>query len=107
MYQRIVCFKYKPDVDAEMIMKHMREFRKLKDIIPEIKSYSAGLAVPQDDGSMPDFDSMHYLTFASLEDISSYFLHDDHQRLRVLNRQLSDRIFVMTTEISVLKVFVT
>ena len=43
--QRVVCFKFKPGTTPEAIQEHLKGLAALKDSIPYILSYQAGLTV--------------------------------------------------------------
>jgi hypothetical protein len=71
MYQRIVCFKFVDGASEAAIQQHMESFKQLKAAIPQIIAYSGGLIV--ENAEMPsEYDSMHYVTFPSLEAIDVY-----------------------------------
>jgi hypothetical protein len=99
VYQRIVCFKFKENATEEAIRQHMDGFKQLKDAIPQIVAYSGGLAVSGDRGATPDYDSLHILTFASLEDIEQYFHHDRHQRFIQKNREIWNKVLVLNAHV--------
>lgn len=100
MFQRIVCFKYKPETSQEKIKSHLERFRKLPDMVPGIASYRGGLCVPNVNGDLPAFSSMHYLTFKTMEDMSLYFHHPEHQKFGKFGGEISEKIFVINSEIS-------
>ena len=100
MFQRMVCFKYKPETSQEEIASHLESYSKLPYIVPGIASYKGGLCIPNVDGALPEYSSMHYLTFKSLEDMSGYFHHPEHQKFGRLGREISEKIFVLNSEIS-------
>ena len=79
-YQRIVCFKFEPNASPESIQRHMDAFQALKGEIPQIVSYNGGRTVHLEDGTLPEYDSRHHVTFESQEDIAIYFHHPAHQR---------------------------
>ncbi len=93
-YQRIVCFKFKPNATPESIQRHMDGLEALKGEIPQIVSYNGGRTVPLEDGTPPEYDSMHYLTFESQADIVVYFHHPAHQRFIEENKGIWDKVFV-------------
>jgi hypothetical protein len=99
MYQRVVCFKYKPDASQEDINSHMEGFKKLPDIVPGIMSYRGGLCFPNVNGDPHAFSSMHYLTFKTKEDMAAYYHHPDHQAFGKLGSRISEKIFVLNSEI--------
>jgi len=100
MFQRVVCFKYKPETSQEEINSHLERFRKLPEIVPGIASYRGGLCVPNVNGDVPAYSSMHYLTFKSLEDMALYFNHPEHQKFGKFGGSISEKIFVINSEIS-------
>jgi hypothetical protein len=97
--QRIVCFKFKPGVSAEAIRQHMQDFSAMKDAIPQILEYRGGRTKPGDNNSAPAFDAMHYLVYASMEDIDLYIPHEAHQRFIARNRDSWESVLVLNSEI--------
>jgi hypothetical protein len=85
MYQRIVCFKFKPGVTGDAIQQHMDDFAALKDAIPQIVAYSGGRTVVHGDAS-DAYDTLHYMTFDSLDAIDGYFAHEAHRRFIDANK---------------------
>ncbi|MDR3588961.1 MAG: Dabb family protein [Negativicutes bacterium] len=100
MLQRVVCFKYKPETSEEQINAHLEGFRKLPEIVPGIASYRGGLCFPNVNGALPEYSSMHYLTFKTLEDMAAYFHHLDHQKFGKFGGEISEKILVLNSEIS-------
>ncbi len=100
MFQRVVCFKYKPETTQEAINSHLEGFQKLPDIVPGIVSYRGGLCLPNVNGALPEYSSMHYLTFKTLEDMSLYFYHPDHQKFGKFGGEISEKILVLNSGIS-------
>lgn len=98
--QKVVCFKFKNGVTSEEIKRHMDDFCKLKDDIPQITSYYAGKTLTGDDGAMPEYDSMHYLIFRNHEDSEIYNHHEAHQNFVKRNNSLWDKVFVALSEIN-------
>jgi hypothetical protein len=99
MFQRIVCFKYKPETTPEDIAAHFKKFRALTGVIPEIVSYQGGMCFPNADGTPPEYDSAHCLTFRTKDDIAAYFYHPHHQELGKYARAISEKILVVNAEI--------
>lgn len=93
-YQRIVCFRFKPNATSENIQRHMDAPEALKGEILQIVFYNGGRTVPLEDGTPPEYDSMHYLTFESQADIAVYFRHLAHQRFIEENKGIWDKVFV-------------
>ena len=82
MFQRVVCFKFKPGTDEAAIRKHMDDFKgNLEaDRFLQILSYRGGPVIHEVNDPQSGYDCMHYMTFASEEDIVPYFHHEAHQR---------------------------
>jgi hypothetical protein len=99
MLQRVVCFKYKPEASQQDINAHLEGFKRLPTIVPGIVSYHGGLCVPNVNGDAPPYSSMHCLTFKSMEDMSLYFNHPDHQKFGKLGGAISEKILVVNSEI--------
>lgn len=96
MYQRIVCFKFKPDTSADDKQRHMRAFAQLKNSIPEIRDYAAGSVVQQEKTA---YDTMHYLIFETLADIDIYHDHPAHMAFVQQFRPYWDNVLVLNAEI--------
>lgn len=75
MFQRIVCFKFKDGCTEAEIAAHMQDFGALQASIPQIASYHGGRVT---DDAAP-YDSLHYLTFRTAEDVDIYFHQAAHQ----------------------------
>ena len=99
MYQRIVCFKFKEDAAEQAIQQHMDSFQVLKQHIPQIVSHTGGRSVVAGEDKPPEFDSMHYLTFASLADIEIYFHHKAHQDFIQKNKTIWDNVLVLNASV--------
>lgn len=98
--QRIVCFKFKPGTPEGAIQQHMADFAGMKDFIAQIEEYRGGLTKPGDYNSPPDFDTMHYMTFANMEAIDIYFHHEAHQRFIERNKAVWDHVLVLNSEVA-------
>lgn len=99
MFQRVVCFKFKPGTDEAAIRKHMGDFKGLEAQIPQILSYRGGPVIYEVNDPQSGYDSMHYMTFASAEDIVPYFHHEAHQRFIRENRAIWDSVIVISSAI--------
>lgn len=99
MFQRIVCFKFKDGIEAASIEKHLRDFGRLQDLIPCIRQYRAGRSVPGNQQKPPEYDSVHYLTFSSLEERQTYIDHEAHQSFIESNKPAWEKVFVIDSEI--------
>ncbi|MFN2234006.1 MAG: Dabb family protein [Anaerolineales bacterium] len=98
MYQRFVCFKFKEDSPPDAVIQHMDMFAALKNTIPQIVSYAAGKTFAGGEGD-EKFDTAHYVTFQSKDDIDRYFHHPAHQEFIVANRDHWEDVLVVDSEI--------
>lgn len=96
--QRIVCFKFNPGVSEATVQQHMQDFAGMKNEIAQILEYRGGRTCPGDYNRPPDFDAMHYMTFASMEDIDIYFHHEAHQRFIQRNKAVWASVLVLNSE---------
>ena len=97
--QRIVCFKFnESSTDADR-QSHMTAFAKLKDDIPQIISYTGGFGLSGDFGSAPKYDTLHYMTFASMEDVNVYFEHEAHKQFVATYKKLWADVLVLNSDI--------
>jgi hypothetical protein len=97
--QRIVCFTFKPETTEEDIQQHMADFAAIKVHCSQIMEYHGGRTRPGDFNRPADYDVMHYLTFASMEDIDIYIPHEAHQRFIERNKVIWDKVLVLNSEI--------
>ena len=98
--QRIVCFKFKEGTSESAIEQHMADFAGMKAFIPQIKEYRGGLTKPGDNNRPPDYDTMHYMIFDSLEDIELYRPHEAHLRFIERNKASWEHVLVLNSEIN-------
>ncbi len=96
--QRIVCFKFKPDISPEAIDQHMADFAGMQTDIPQIHGYRGGPTRPGDYNRPPDYDTMHYMTFDSMADVDIYFDHPAHKRFIERNREIWENVLVLNSE---------
>lgn len=100
-FQRAVFFKFKETATEEEIIRHFDSFAALKDKIDVIFSYSGGRAVesPEGKNGTPPYDAFHYATFATLDDIGTYFKHKAHQAFIAENKEIWEDVFVLNAKI--------
>jgi hypothetical protein len=98
MYQRIVCFKFKADASVVAINQFMAAFKALEAAIPQIETYHGGRVLVEN-GQDPQYDSMHYLTFATREDIEVYYHHSAHQTFVQKYSDLWERVLVLNAPV--------
>lgn len=99
MYQRFVCFKFKPDTPPQAIQQHLDMFAALKDAIPQIVSYAGGRTFAGGEGQ-EKFDTAHYLTYRTREDIDIYFQHLAHQEFIEANKAHWENVLVLDSKIT-------
>jgi hypothetical protein len=97
LIQRIVCFKFKANSSPAAIEQHMREFAQLKDSIPHIVSYRAGVTVVADLTAKGDYDVMHYCTYRNEAEVKRYAVHPAHQRFIQRNRAIWEKVLVINS----------
>lgn len=100
LIQRIVCFKFKPNVTPEQIDRHMRGFSGLKDSIPYMLLYRAGSTVRGDLDDKGEYDVMHYSTYRSEDDIRKYSIHPVHLRFIEQNKNIWEKVLVINSKIA-------
>jgi hypothetical protein len=100
MIQRIVSFRFKPGTEKNAIQAHMDHFARLKDEIPQIQTYSGGLAIPDEHGNLPKFDSLHIATYQSMVDVDAYFHHPAHQKFIEAQKEIWADVLVLNSEIN-------
>lgn len=97
--QRIVLFKFKDGTGEEAIRQHMQDFAAMQGAIPQILEYRGGRTRPGDQNRPPDYDVMHYLTFANMAAIDQYIPHQAHQFFINRNREHWSQVLVLNSEI--------
>lgn len=96
--QRIVCFKFKEGVSPAERARHMADFSGMKEAIPQIRSYSGGATIPNKNGETPEWDSMHYLTYADAHEMAVYVDAPAHKAFVERNRSLWEKVLVVCSE---------
>ena len=76
--QRIVCVKFKKDVEKQVIDQHLHEFLALKGQIKQIVSASAGQTILPD-GKVSAYDLVETITFQSEADIRTFEADPNYQ----------------------------
>lgn len=99
MYQRIVCFTFKAEVSEDQIQHHCRDLAQLKTHIPQIVTYAGGRSVVTSVDHEPQWEAVHYLTFATIADIEAYYHHPAHQSFIQHHKDLWDKVFVCNATI--------
>jgi hypothetical protein len=75
-------------------------FAVLKDTIPQIVSYSDGITFTGGEGASK-FDTAHYVTYQTKEDIDIYFHHPAHQEFIQDNKAHWKDVLVIDSQIAV------
>ncbi len=90
MIQHIVLFKFKPGVTAEQIDQVFTDLAALKDLIPGILSYSAGINSSPENINR-DYTHGFIMTFATAADRDVYLPHPEHEKVKAkLSQILAD-----------------
>ena len=88
MLVHIVCWKYKPQTDAQTRRDHIEQLRALTAIIPEIESFEVGSDVLHLDRS---FDTGLVAEFRDREALETYTNHPEHQIVAAMGREIAER----------------
>jgi hypothetical protein len=99
MYQRFVCFKFVENTPSGAIQRHLGMFAALKDTIPQIVSYAGGKTFTGGEGA-DRYDTAHYVTYKTEEDIDIYFHHPAHQEFMEANRVHWADVLVVDSEVN-------
>jgi hypothetical protein len=98
MYQRFVGFKFKESTPADAIQRHLAMFAVFKNAIPKIVSYAGGKTYAGSEGA-DRYDSAHYVTYMTEEDIGLYFYHAASQKFIEANKAHWEDVLVVDSEI--------
>ena len=98
MFQRFVCFKFREGTPADAIQTHLNMFAALPGQIPEIVAYAGGRVV-QDSEQPAQYDTAHYVTYATRADIDVYVHHPAHQAFIAANKPNWDNVLVVDSEV--------
>ena len=88
MLVHIVCWKYKPETDAQTRRDHIEQLRTLPSFIPGIGSFEVGADILHLDRS---FDTALLAEFAGRDELDAYTVHPEHQRVAAFGREISER----------------
>jgi hypothetical protein len=102
IYQRMICYRFKPGTTEADIQAHMNALQRLGELIEEILGYQGGRAVSGDFNQPPVFDSMHYMTFRNQEAIQVYFDHPAHQQFITNHRDIWEDVLVLNGPVEVI-----
>lgn len=96
--QKIVCIKFKAGTPATDVERHMNEFAQLRREIPQMVAYSGGKTLSV--AGKSDYDAMHYLTFRTKDDITTFQNHPKYQTFVKNNQAIWDKELVIDANIS-------
>lgn len=99
MYQRIVCFTFQNTATEQDIQNHCQALARLKARIPQIVTYAGGRSIVTSVDGEPQWESVHYLTFAHIDDIETYFNHPAHLEFIEQYKHLWDDVLVCNATI--------
>ncbi len=89
MLFHIVCWKYKPEVDAAAREAHIARLRALTGTIDSIETFEVGRDILHLDRS---FDTGLVATFADEAALEIYTVHPEHQKVAALGKELSEKV---------------
>lgn len=98
-FQRVVCFKFKPQASEADRDQHMKEFEAFVKQVPQALSYRAGKTVRGEQKADPEFDVMHYITFEKEQDIITYEVNPAHQKFVERNKGAWEKVIVVNAMI--------
>jgi hypothetical protein len=89
MLVHIVCWKYKPEVEAASRSAHRAKLAGLRDVIDSVVTLKVGEDILHLDRS---FDTGLVATFADEAALDAYTVHPDHQKVAALGRELAEKV---------------
>ncbi len=92
--QHVVCFKFKETATKAQIEHLNKEFALLKDKIPGIVGYQAGVN-NSPEGLNKDFTHCYIVTFKTEKDREGYLPHPEHQKFVTIVKEIVDDVFVI------------
>lgn len=95
--QKIVCIKFKTGTTPADVERHMNEFAQLRREIPQMVAYSGGKTLSV--AGKSDYDAMHYLTFRTKDDITTFQNHPKYQEFVKNNQAVWEKELVIDANI--------
>ena len=95
--QKIVCIKFKAGTPSADVERHMNEFAQLRREIPQMVAYSGGKTLSV--AGKSDYDAMHYLTFRTKDDITTFQNHPKYQAFVKNNQAAWEKELVIDANI--------
>lgn len=96
--QQIVCIKFKKGVESQAVEQHMNGFAALKHEIPQIVSYTSGKTI-EPNKAVADYDVVHYLTFQTEADMSSFRESPAYQQFIAKNSGVWEKTLTVNADI--------
>src|SRR5258708_26385612 len=89
MLVHIVCWKYKPETDADARDEHRVKLSALPLVIPNIERFDVGADILHLERS---FDTGLVAYFPDRAALDHYTDHPDHQAVAVMGKQIAERV---------------
>ena len=89
MLIHIVCWKYKPETDAETRDEHRRKLRQLPSVIPNILSFHVGSDILHLERS---FDTGLVAHFPDRAALDVYTDHAEHQAVVAFGKKIAEKV---------------
>ena len=89
MLIHIVCWKYKPEIDAATRETHRNKLKNLIESIPEIETFDVGSDILHLDRS---FDTGLVATFVDEKALDAYTVHPQHQEVAAMGKEIAERV---------------
>ncbi len=89
MLIHIVCWKYKPETDAQMRDEHIAKLLALSAVVPDIISFDVGSDILYLDRS---FDTGLVAHFMDRPALDRYTDHPEHQLVAAIGKQIAEKV---------------
>lgn len=89
MITHIVCWKYKPETNAEQRALHIEKLKALPGFIPDIISFNVGADILHSDRS---FDTGLVAVYPDMAALDAYTVHEEHQKVASFGKEVAERV---------------
>jgi hypothetical protein len=89
MLTHIVVWKYRSEVSQEVRDEHLKMLRSLRDVVPGIESFSAGVDTLH---SPKSYDTGLVAIFRDRSVLDAYTVHSDHVKVVEFSNQITERM---------------
>lgn len=89
MLIHIVCWKYKPEINAKERDEHIKKLGALPSFIPNIEAFDVGGDILGLDRS---FDTGLVVHFRDRQGLDDYMVHPEHQAVAALGKQIAEKV---------------